>query len=119
MELTLEMYEMDFTVFGYERSIEQRPDLVPPKMDRGTIMKMSKFDGFSRNSMRDSNGARVSQRGLFSSVRSSVRKDAESARSVTLKQSLMEGDVDELLGALVRFRYCSEVVEEHDEDKLD
>lgn len=110
---------MDFAVFGYDRSIEQRPDLVPPKKDRRFSMKMAKFDVFSRNSLRDSTGARVSQRGLFSSVRSSVRKDAEIARSRTLTQSLMEGDTDELLGALVRFRFCSEVEEEHDEDKLE
>jgi len=119
MELTLELYEMDFAVFGYERSIEKRPDLVPPKKDRRSIMKTSKFDRFSRNSLRDATGARVSQRGLFSSVRSSVRMDAKSARSRTLRQSLIEGDTDELLGALVRFRYCSEVDEEHDEDKLE
>jgi len=117
MELTLEMYAMDFEVFGYERTIKQRPDLIPPKKDRGVIMEMSKFDGFSRNSLRDSSGARVSQRGLFSSVRSSVRSNAESARS-TLKQSVMEGNKDELLGALVGFRYFSEVTEV-DEDKLE
>ncbi len=82
MELTLDMYAIDFAVFGYERSIEQRPDLVPPKKDRGIMMNMSKFNKFSRNSLRDSSGARVSQRGLFSSVRSSVRNDLRAQGAV-------------------------------------
>jgi hypothetical protein len=119
MELTLEMYGMDFEVFGYERTIKQRPDLVPPKKDRGVILTMSKYDGFSRNSLLGTDGIRLSQRSLFNSVKSSVRSDAEDARrNHTLKQSLIEGNKDELLGALVRFRFFSEVAEV-DEDKLE
>ncbi|KAL7501689.1 hypothetical protein ACHAWT_009558 [Skeletonema menzelii] len=114
MKLTLEMYGMDFEIFGYERTIKQRPDLVPPKKDRGLCMQMAKFNGFSRNSLRNSTGARVSQRDFYGSVRSSVRSDADIARSRTVKQNLMEGNKDELLGALVRFRVFSEVAEEDD-----
>eukprot|EP00985_Skeletonema_marinoi_P014326 scaffold7246_cov136-Skeletonema_marinoi.AAC.12 len=33
---------MDFEVFGYERTIKQRPDLIPPKKDRGVIMSLWK-----------------------------------------------------------------------------
>lgn len=117
MELTLEMYGKDFEVFGYERTIKQRPDLVPPKKDRGLLLQLAKFDGFSRNSLRDSTGARCSQRDFYSSVRSSVRSDAEIA-SRTMRQSLMEGNKDEFLGALVKFRFVSDVAEE-DEDKLE
>ena len=119
MELTLEMYEMDFEVFGYERTIKQRPDLVPPKKDRGVVLEMSKYNGFSRNSSVGTDGLRLSQQSLFSSVRSSMRSDAENSMRIhTLKQSLMEGNKDELLGLLVGFRHISEV-DEVDEDKLE
>ena len=119
MELTYELYKMDFEVFGYDLFIKQRPDLIPPKKDRSVMLNSSRFDSFSRNSLISLDGVRTSQRSLFSSVRSSVRSDAECARkSHTLKQSLMTGDKDELLGALVGFRFFSQV-EEVDEDKLD
>lgn len=117
MELTLEMYEMDFEVFGYERTIQQRPELVPPKKDRRIILESSKYQQFSRNSLIDTDGSRISQRDLFGSVRESVSNEAKSTRSRPLKQSLMEGNKDELLFALAGFRF-SDVVEV-DEDKLD
>jgi hypothetical protein len=117
MELTLEMYGMDFEVFGYERTIKQRPDLVPPKKDRSIMLEMSKYDGFSRNSSLGTDGIRLSQRSLFSSVRSSINAD-NARKSYTLKQSLIEGNKDELFGALVGFRFFSEVAEVN-EDKLE
>lgn len=119
MNLTYEMYHMDFEVFGYDLFIKQRSDLVPPKRSRNVILKSNKFDSFSRNSLVGFDGLRMSQQSLFSSVKSSVRSDAESARKIhTLKQSLIEGNKDELLGAFIGFRSFSEVTEV-DEHKLD
>src|SRR6056300_46128 len=77
MDLTYEMYKMDFEVFGYDTAIKERPDLKPPRLDRRTQLGAMKMTGgsWSRNSLINSSGMRISQANLFGSVKSSMRKE--------------------------------------------
>ena len=112
MDLTYEMYAMDFEVFGYDTAIKERPDLVPPKKPRGVMLRATAFDQFSRNSLIDPQGMRVSQLDLFGSVRSSMRKDIQLRCSTSSRRrSLLELDKDEILASVAGIRKFSTVRE--------
>lgn len=98
LELTYEMYGMDFKVFGYSSAIPERPDLMPPCQDRRSQLSASKFDEWSRNSYVNNSGRRVSQVNLLGSVKSSVRQDMSRRASMrSLKDSLVHLNKDEIL----------------------
>ncbi|KAL7541382.1 hypothetical protein ACHAXR_010864 [Thalassiosira sp. AJA248-18] len=116
MDLTYEMYARDFEVFGYNTTIEQRPDLVAPKKDRRSALGGMKFDQFSRNSFMNSSGMRVSQANLFGSVRSSTRKEMYRRSSTSaLKKSLVELNRDEIFASVAGIRHISTVEEMEDD----
>lgn len=115
MDLTYEMYKMDFAVFGYSHAIEQRTDLVPPKMDRRDRLSVMKFDQFSRNSFMSKDGSkmRISQASLFGSVTKSMKTEMLRRSSTSaLKQSLIQMDKDELLASVAGIRKVSTVRED-------
>lgn len=112
MNLTFEMYGRDFEVFGYDTAIAQRPDLVAPRKSRRSLLGAMKFDGFSRNSLIDVSGSRVSKSNLFGSVKTSVRKDMYRRSSTTaLKSSLVAMNKDEILASVAGIRHISTVEE--------
>ncbi|KAL9190474.1 hypothetical protein ACHAXT_007685 [Thalassiosira profunda] len=120
MNLTYEMYARDFDVFGYSTAIEQRPDLVPPKKSRRSLLGDMKYDRFSRNSLAGPDGLRISQANLFGSVTNSVRTDMRRRCSATaLKSSLIELDKDEILAKVAGVRHFSTVRETFHEDSMD
>ena len=106
MELTYEMYGMDFRVFGYSSAIKERPDLMPPREDRRSQLTALKFDKWSRNSYVDtSTGRRLSQMNLLGSVKSSVRQDMSRRASMrSLKDSLVQLNKDEILAKVAGIR---------------
>ena len=101
LELTYEMYYLDFEVFGYETHIAGRPDLVALKKDRRDMLQAMKFDKFSRDSFIQ-DGVRMSKANLFSSVHTSVKRDdARKSRSGSmLKQSVLGVQKTELMRAV-------------------
>ena len=118
MDLTYQMYRHDFTVFGYDRGIAQRPDLTAPRKNRRDDMQF-KFGQMSRNSFLGADGMRVSQAKLFGSVTMSVRADSQMRRQ-SLKSSLIRLNKDELLGSIVGSMQMPAPVKEVDrEDSSD
>jgi hypothetical protein len=109
LDLTFEMYSKDFEVFGYNTTLKERPDLLPPKgsrapkggsANRRTIFAdQTKVERMSRNILYDSvAGRRVSEAQLFSMVKTNVKQSMNRRSSTSaLMQSLSELDKDELL----------------------
>ena len=101
MNLTYQLYKFDFEVFGYDSSIPQRPDLIPPKLDRRDALQSMKFDKFSRNSLIDvTSGKRLSNSALFGSVRNMVGSENR-RRASLLKSSLLAQNREDLLASMV------------------
>lgn len=121
MDLTHEMYNMDFEVFGYPTAIKERPDLKPPRKNRRSQLGAMKIAGsWSRDSFMNSSGMRVSQANLFGSVKSSQRKEMyRRASTTTLKQSLVSMNKDEILASIAGLRHISTVGEEEGEPLQD
>ena len=122
MDLTYEMYKMDFEVFGYDTAIKERPDLKPPRTDRRTQLGAMKMTGgsWSRNSLINSSGMRISQANLFGSVKSSMRKEMFRRSSTTaLKNSLVQMNKDEILAQVAGLRHISTVGEEESMDETE
>ena len=84
MDLTYEMYKMDFVTFGYDVAIKERPDLVPPRINRRS--QMHSQASWSRNSYVNDSGVRTSQ-AKFSLV--SMGKFAFSSSPYLMKKYLM------------------------------
>ena len=113
MDLTHEMYAMDFKVFGYSSAIKERPDLMPPRQNRRSQLGALKYDPWSRNSYIGESGMRVSQASLLGSVKVNMRKEMGRRASMTsLKDSLIALDKDEILAAVAGIRTVSTVGEE-------
>lgn len=113
MDLTHEMYHMDFAVFGYDTTIKERPDLKPPRKNRRSAFGAMKYDQFSRNSCMGLDGVRMSQAGLFGSVTSSMRKEmVRRASTSALKQSLVALNKDEIFASVAGIRNISTVRED-------
>jgi len=108
MNLTHEMYQRDFSIFKYDTTIQQRPDLKPPRINRRSQLGSMKSDPFSRDSMMGPEGFRVSQIDLFGSVTSTVRKEMfRRASTSSMRQSLVEFNRDELLASMAGIRHIS------------
>lgn len=110
MDLTHEMYAMDFKVFGYSSAIKERPDLMPPRQSRRSQLGALKYDPWSRNSYIGESGMRVSQADLLGSVKVSFL--GRRASMTSLKESLIALDKDEILAAVAGIRTVSTVGEE-------
>mmetsp|Transcript_3259 Transcript_3259/g.8307 ORF Transcript_3259/g.8307 Transcript_3259/m.8307 type:complete len:447 (+) Transcript_3259:130-1470(+) len=115
MDLTYEMYKMDFVTFGYDVAIKERPDLVPPRINRRS--QMHSQASWSRNSYVNDSGVRTSQANLFGSVRGSMRKEMHMRSSTSaLKRSLVELNRDEILANVAGLRNISTVGEEEEDE---
>ena len=115
MDLTYEMYKMDFVTFGYDVAIKERPDLVPPRINRRS--QMHSQASWSRNSYVNDSGVRTSQANLFGSVRGSMRKEMYMRSSTSaLKRSLVELNRDEILANVAGLRNISTVGEEEEDE---
>ena len=114
MDLTHEMYAMDFKVFGYSSAIKERPDLMPPRQNRRSQLGALKYDPWSRNSYIGESGMRVSQADLLGSVKVSMRNEIMGRRAsmTSLRDSLIALDKDEILAAVAGIRTVSTVGEE-------
>ncbi len=123
LDLTYEMYKLDFEVFNYKSEIEQRPDLKPPRPSRRDAMQAMKFDRFSRDSFMSRDGKRMSQASLFNSVRDSVKLEEVlksmnddndngnvGSSGVSLRRSSVAGRKSQLLRAVVEREETSESV---------
>lgn len=129
LDLTYEMYHMDFTVFGYDTTIQERPDLLPPKGDhwarsrhkgastngrakfakdepptceQEVVQSELEVEYMSRNTMFDSETKqRRSQSELFTSTKTTVKNDMNRRASVvSLKKSILELDRVEIFARI-------------------
>mmetsp|Transcript_24061 Transcript_24061/g.49224 ORF Transcript_24061/g.49224 Transcript_24061/m.49224 type:complete len:456 (+) Transcript_24061:54-1421(+) len=119
LNLTYDMYKLDFDVFGYEIEMKQRPDLKPPRPSRRDDMQAMKFDRFSRDSFMSRDGKRMSQASIFNSVRDSVKlnevltsmnNDNNNVGSIgaSLRRSAVAGRTSHLLRSVVEREETSE-----------
>ncbi|KAL7544143.1 hypothetical protein ACHAWF_007528 [Thalassiosira exigua] len=124
MDLTYEMYQGDFDVFGYDASMPQRPDLISPasKRDRRSLLASAKLNrgSMSRDSFVGTDGMRSSQAGLFGSVKSSTRTEARRRGSATaLTRSFVGLDRGEMFASVAGVRKFAAVRETFREDEED
>mmetsp|Transcript_14352 Transcript_14352/g.25687 ORF Transcript_14352/g.25687 Transcript_14352/m.25687 type:complete len:451 (-) Transcript_14352:229-1581(-) len=116
MDLAYQMYHTDFQVFGYDAAIPQRPDLVPPTMDRRNIFGATKFHHFSRNSCMGPDNLRISNADLFRSVTKEERcKMILRSSTTALRSSIVTLDKAEILASVAGIRHISILKEDSTE----